>query len=56
MSLHICTMLSDALLKMSRGDEMQKTRVVEYITLLVKVLDMLDSIDRHKTVITQRIH
>ncbi|MFM7853593.1 MAG: hypothetical protein ACKO96_17145 [Flammeovirgaceae bacterium] len=30
--------------------------MVEYVALLVKVLDMLDSNDKHKLVITQRIH
>ncbi len=55
MSLHLCTMLSDALLKLSRGDMSQTRRLVGYVALLVKVLDMLDSKDRHKLVITQRI-
>ena len=56
MSLYLCTMLSDALLKLSRGDESQKLRLVEYVALLIKILEMLDSKDRHKTVIIQRIH
>ena len=56
MSLYLCTMLSDALLKLSRGGESQKLRLVEYVALLIKILEMLDSKDRHKTVIIQRIH
>lgn len=48
----MCTYLSDALIRLGKGDESQAKRITEFIILLVRVLDMLSSEDRHKTVIT----